>query len=171
MQRISLVIFLSFLLFSKHSQAFDDLQQGSISIGGFNEKDGSRAGAEISVMGDFGEYLALRLSGVLYSGIRDVDASDTFRGFSFSGYFHLDQKHINPYVGLGIFVGETFNCTDFDEEHNDCTEDVVAAFYPELGVMFSIKAFFVYPYVRRYIDSNSEEDSVNAYGLNIGVKF
>lgn len=142
-----------------------------LTLGGFNEAEGEHAGAEISVMGDLGSNAAIRLSGVLYSGINQSKIDDLFAGYSLTGYFHLEHETINPYLGLGVFGGKTFNCRDREEENDWCEEESVVALYPEFGIAFDINKLRVYPYVRRYFDSNSGASMVNAYGIQVGITF
>ncbi|NRB37994.1 MAG: hypothetical protein HRU20_05940 [Pseudomonadales bacterium] len=143
----------------------------SISLSAFNEVGGEHSGLEISVLGDITDTFSGRFSGVLYTGINKAKVDRLFAGYSVTGYLHFGNKYINPYFGLGLFLGETFNCSAFEEENETCEEDFVIAAYPEFGISFNLQNIFIYPYVRRYFDSNSHASTVNAYGLHVGIKF
>ncbi len=116
-------------------------------------------------MDESSDKIASRASGVLYEGKNDEGKEDLYVGFSFSYYYHLNQKYINPYFGLGAFLGITFNCSDKEREEG-CIEDLAALTYPEIGVSIKLGKLHIYPFVRRY-DFGDE----NTYGLNLGLKF
>jgi hypothetical protein len=91
-----------------------------------------------------------------------------YGGFSATGYFHLNQKYVNPYIGLGLYAGETFNCSDSEDKDGTCIEDIVLAAFPEVGIGITIGRFHLFPFVRRYFDTNSHAGSTSAYGLHVG---
>ncbi len=136
-----------------------------LSVSAFSEEDGDRAGFEISILINTSKNYANRISGVLYSGRNEEELIEAFTGFSFTGYLHLNQKYINPYLGLGVFAGDTFNCSD-DEETDECEEEAILTIYPEVGLAINVGKLHIFPYVRRY-----NFNSHNTYGLNLGLKF
>ncbi len=137
-----------------------------MSVGSFLEDGGERSGLEISAMANVSNSFSGRFSGVLYVGRNNDEIKDLFGGFSFSGYYHLNFKYINPYLGAGVFFGDTYHCTDKEKEDEGCQEDLVAAIYPEIGVAFNLGELHIYPFVRRY---NFGEE--NTYGLNLGLVY
>ncbi len=137
-----------------------------MSVGSFLEEGGERSGAEISIIVSSAKTFATRFSGVLYIGRNDNEIKDLFGGFSMTGYFHLNQPYINPYLGLGLFLGDTYHCTEEEKEEDECREDVVAAIYPEVGVAINVASIQIYPFARLY---NFGDDAT--YGLNLGLRF
>lgn len=135
-----------------------------LSVGGFSEENGDRSGLEISVLINTTKKYASRISGVLYSGRNNEELMDSFTGFSFTGYLHLNQKYLNPYLGLGVFMGDTFNCSD--DESEECEEEGIFTIYPEVGLAINAGKLHIFPYVRRY-----NFNGHNTYGLNLGLKF
>jgi hypothetical protein len=142
--------------------ANSDERGGSAYIGGFKEDGGERSGAELSFMGEPSDKMASKFSVVLYSGKNNEEIEDKFGGLSLSYYYHLNQKYINPYFGIGLFLGRTFNCTEEEEEEGDCLEDYAAITYPEVGILVKLGELHIYPFVRRY-DFGKE----NTYGFNL----
>ncbi|PCJ47568.1 MAG: hypothetical protein COA99_00740 [Moraxellaceae bacterium] len=114
---------------------------------------------------------AVRLSHVLFFVDDPSEVNEFFEGFSISGYYHLGQKIINPYVGVGVFSGEIYNCSREDENRGLCDNKFVLAIYPEFGVAFNIGNVQIYPFVRRYYDTNSPTGNISAYGLHLGLKY
>ncbi len=141
--------------------ANSDERRGSLYIGGFKEDGGARSGVELSLSGELSNKMANRVSVVLYTGENTEEIEDNFEGLSLSYYYHLNQKYINPYFGIGLFLGRTFNCTE-EEEERDCLEDYTAITYPEIGILVKLGELHIYPFVRRYDFGN-----VNTYGLNL----
>jgi len=140
-----------------------------VSASAFNEANGDHSGLELSVLTEPSDYFAARLSGVLYSEKKAPKIHDLYGGFSATAYFHLNQKYLNPYLGLGLFAGDTFNCSDIDEEAGECTEDIVLAAYPEFGVGVNIGKLHIFPFIRRYFDTNNHASTTSAYGVHIGI--
>lgn len=163
-------------------------------IGAFNEPEGERSGLELSVSGK-GDYLGGRFSLSLYSGgnnttttyeqtvnvnggypyyentIIDVyESNETYAGISGFAFIHINQP-INPYLGVGLFLGKTQSCTSYEEQYEDCLEDPILAIYPELGVEFNILRVQITPYIRRYFDTSDSRKSGNIYGINVGLNF
>ncbi|TYK66382.1 hypothetical protein [Colwellia echini] len=90
-------------------------------------------------------------------------------------FVHTGQL-INPYLGLGIFIGKTQNCTDEEEQFEGCIDSFTTALYPEFGVEFNILKFQITPYIRRYyirryIETSDSRTSGNVYGINIGMGY
>jgi hypothetical protein len=160
-----------------------------LSIGAFNEPEGERFGAEVSVSIK-GHLFGGRLSGTLYSGGNNVKAAETisylylegntttteyesnelYLGFSGFAFIHLEQL-INPYLGLGFFIGKTQYCTSHEEQFERCTDDAALAIYPEVGIELNIKSIQITPYIRRYYDTSDSRKSDNVYGINFGLQF
>lgn len=164
-------LFLFFVLLTLSTSTLAKQSNSIISLGVFNEPQGERAGLEIA-MSAGNDYFGGRLSGTLYKGGKNNgdESSDLYAGFSGFGYIHTGQD-INPYIGLGIFIGETLNCTDEEEESNYCSEEMTAALYPELGIKLNIENIQVTPYIRRYFDTSDSRKSGNVYGINFGIAF
>ena len=139
-----------------------DERDGSTYIGGFKEDGGERSGVELSFMGEPSDRLASKFSFVLYTGKNNEEIEDKFGGFSLSHYYHLNQKYISPYFGVGLFLGRTFNCTEEEEEEGDCLEDYTAITYPEVGILIKLGELHLYPFVRRYDFGNE-----NTFGFNL----
>ena len=139
-------------------------------ISGYNEPEGDRAGVEVSYLKVGRSYLGFKASGVLYVGKNDQKFDDLFGGYSASGFFHFNQP-LNPYVGAGLFMGRTFNCSSQQQQSDACLEDYVVAVYPEAGLMLQLDDFLIAPFVRRYFDTNSNADPVNAFGVSLGYRF
>lgn len=136
------------------------------SVSAFSEEDGYRSGLEISILINTSPKYASRISGVLYSARNEEKLMDAFAGFSYTGYLHLNQKYINPYIGMGVFAGDTFKCSEDDEENDKCEEEGIFTIYPEIGIAINVGKLHVFPYVRRYNFNDN-----NTYGLNIGLGF
>jgi hypothetical protein len=147
------------------SQISGSLVKTYLTLGGFAEDEGDRSGLEISGLMNTSNNHANRISGVLYSGRNDDKIMDLFSGFSFTRYHHLNDDFINPYFGLGLFIGDTFNCSDDDAE-KDCEEDFVFTVYPEVALAINVGNLHIFPYIRRYNFIGH-----NSYGLNVGFKF
>lgn len=147
------------------SQISGNLVNIYLTLGGFSEDEGDRAGLEMSGLMNTSSSHASRISGVLYSGRNDDKIIDLFSGFSFTRYYHLNGDVITPYFGLGLFIGDTFNCSDEDAE-KDCEEDFVFTVYPEVALAINVGNLHIFPYIRRYNFIGH-----NSYGLNIGLKF
>ena len=143
---------------------------GYLSISGFGEIDGNRSGLELSMIGVSDKIWGFKVSGVLYEGKSVSGLNDIFAGFSFTPFLHLDSD-ISPYIGAGVFVGDTFNCTDEDEKNGTCNEDIVIAAYPEVGFIIKNKFIFLSFFVRRYFDTNDSASTINANGFSFGFKF
>lgn len=190
---VKLYLFTALFAFSTlpHAKHDDD----TFSIGAFNEPEGERFGAEISVSGK-GEMFGGRLSGSLFYGGNNTETAETtsyhsadglfhpqgytttteyesnelYLGFSGFAFIHLDQL-INPYLGVGFFIGETQNCTTHEEEFEDCTDNTSLAVYPEFGIELNIESIQITPYIRRYYDTSDSYKSGNVYGINFGLRF
>ena len=159
------------------------------SLGAFTEPEGERFGLEMS-LSNKGDYLGGRVSATLYAGGNNIEPAafgntfdvngksittehennELYGGFSGFGFVHLGQV-INPYIGLGVFIGKTLNCSSTEEESGACIEDPIAAIYPEFGVEFNIDILQVTPYIRRYVDTSDSSKSGNVYGINFGLLF
>lgn len=142
---------------------------GYFSVGGFAEENGIYSGGEMSIMGHVGKHFALKGSGVLFVGADSSQNIEFFEGGSVTTYVHLDQKTINPYFGVGLFSGETFNCSEREKRYDNCREKYVLALYPEAGVALNVDRLHLFFYVRHYYDTNNDNDE-NSYGLNVGFK-
>ncbi|GAW95395.1 MULTISPECIES: hypothetical protein [Colwellia] len=190
---VKLYLLTALFAFSTISQASQD--EPTFSIGAFNEPQGDRAGAEISVSAK-GDMFGGRLSGTLYNGGNNVktaeitsyfsadghfypegnttttefESNELYLGFSGFAFVHLDQL-INPYLGLGFFIGKTQHCTSHEEEFENCTDDPVLAVYPEFGIELNIESIQITPYIRRYYDTSDSHKSGNVYGINFGIRF
>ena len=187
---VKLYLLTTLFAFSIISQAKQD--EVIFSIGAFNEPKGERSGAEISVSIK-GQLFGGRLSGTLYSGGNNVKAAETisyrylegntttteyesnesnelYLGFSGFAFIHLEQL-INPYLGLGFFIGKTQYCTSREEQFERCTDDAALAIYPEVGIGLNIKSIQITPYIRRYYDTSDSRKSDNVYGINFGLNF
>ena len=159
----------SILLFSIcNAQAGGDLESVSLTASHFREAGGDHSGLELSGLMTSKSLFALRLSAVLYSDQSSAKIQDVYGGFSATGYFHLNQKYVNPYIGLGLYAGETFNCSESEEKDGTCLEDIVLAAFPEVGIGITIGRFHLFPFVRRYFDTNSHAGTTSAYGLHVG---
>jgi hypothetical protein len=156
-----------FVLFTANTvQAISENDGGFVSIGSFLEEGGERSGGEFSFLSNTSSFFAMRFSGVLYVGRNENDIKDLFGGFSFTGFLHLNQRYINPYLGLGLFLGDTYHCTEEEKAEDECREDGVIAVYPEVGVAFNLVDIQIYPFARLY---NFGDDTT--YGLNLGLIF
>lgn len=190
---VKLYLLTALFAFSTISQANQD--ETIFSIGAFNEPEGERYGAEISVSAK-GSLFGGRLSGTLYYGGNNTETAETtsyfsaddhfppegntttteyesnelYLGFSGFAFVHFGQL-INPYLGLGFFIGETQNCTSHEEEFEDCTDSPALAVYPEFGIEFNIQSIQITPYIRRYYDTSDSHRSGNVYGINFGMSF
>lgn len=141
-----------------------------LSVSAFKENNGDHSGVELSGLSHIKDNFAVRVSGVLYTGINNSKIDDVFAGYSLSGYIFWGSKYIRPYLGAGLFLGETFNCSDTEEKNGDCKEDFTLSMYPEVGLAFNVNRFHFFPYIRRYFDTNNKASQVNAYGVYIGYK-
>ena len=190
---VKLYLLTALFAFSTRAQANQD--EPTFSIGAFNEPKGDRSGAEISVSAK-GDMFGGRLSGTLYYGGNNVKTAETTSYFSAEGHFypeghrttteyesndlylgfsgfafvHLDQL-INPYLGVGFFIGKTQNCTSHEEEFEGCIDDPALAVYPEFGIELNIENIQITPYIRRYYDTSDSHKSGNVYGINFGLRF
>jgi hypothetical protein len=167
MRKFYIVSFLLFLI-TFNAQADGDLKSVSLTASHFKESGGDHSGIELSGLMTSKSLLALRLSGVIYSDESSAKIQDVYGGFSATGYFHLNQKYVNPYIGLGLYAGETFNCSESEDKDGTCNEDIVLAAYPEVGIGINIGRLHLFPFVRRYFDTNSHAGTANAYGLHVG---
>lgn len=142
--------------------------RGSHSLGIFMQEEKINAGIEGSIMFDHLENQASKIS--LGFTLREKKGLlDIFRNISYTHYYHFSLKrlHLNgvtPYIGL-VF-GNTMNCTDEEEENNECEENGMASIYPELGFQIRTRKLAIHPFIRRY-DFNDH----NTYGLSIGRNF
>jgi hypothetical protein len=119
-----------------------------VSVGLFNEPAGDRAGTEISVT-FLSEHFGGKLNGVLYATKnKGYEDTELYGGVSALAFVHFDQV-INPYLGIGLFAGESFNCSTIEVEQNRCSEEAILAIYPELGIEVTIMRVTVSPYIRR----------------------
>jgi len=168
MRFISILLFVSFFL-TNNTLAESRDKNAFVSASAFNEANGDHSGLELSALAKSSDNFAVRLSGVLYSEKKAPKIHDLYGGFSATVYFHLNQKYLNPYLGLGLFAGDTFNCSDIDEEAGECTEDIVLAAYPEFGVGINIGKLHIFPFIRRYFDTNEHASTTSAYGVHIGI--
>lgn len=141
-----------------------DKRAGSSYIGGFEEDGGERSGVEFSGMGQPSDKMASKFSLVLYTGKNNQEIEDHFGGISLSYYYHLNQKYVNPYFGMGVFLGRTFNCTDEEEEEGSCQEDYTAIAYPEIGFLIKLGELKIYPFIRRF-----DFRDKNTYGINLKI--
>lgn len=165
-----IILFLPFSFISYATVAAEKSDGFYGGLAAFNEKNGDHSGIEFTGLSNINKHFSAKISGVLYTGKSDSKINDLFGGFALTGYSHLSQPYINPHIGLGLFVGETFNCTDSEEEAEECREDIVLAMYPEFGIAFNIYNIQIYPFVRRYFDTNSKASTVNAYGIQVSYK-
>ena len=147
-------------------------EQGDLyaTLGGFNEPGGKHSGLEASLVKVFNEYTGVKVSAVLFVDEKDREIADLFTGFSISGFIHLNQP-LSPYIGLGIFSGDEFGCSDRDDEREACESNSVFAVYPEFGIRLAVAGFSISPFVRRYFDTNPHKSSTNAYGLTLGLEY
>ncbi len=74
-------------------------------------------------------------------------------------------------MAVGLFAGESFNCSGIEVEQNRCSEEAILAIYPEVGIEVTIMRLTISPYIRRYFDTKSSRNSNNVYGINFGVTF
>lgn len=164
-------LYLLLVLLTLTTSTIAKQSNSNISLGVFNEPQGERAGLEIA-MSAHNDYFGGRLSGTLYKGGKnnEYESGELYAGFSGFGYVHMGQD-INPYLGVGVFIGETLNCTDEQEEFENCSEEMTAALYPELGLELNIENIQVTPYIRRYFDTSDSRKSGNVYGINFGIVF
>jgi hypothetical protein len=162
-------IILSIFLIALTLNCSADPYEG-VSVGLFNEPAGDRAGTEISVT-FLSEHFGGKLNGVLYATKnKGYEDTELYGGFSALAFVHFDQV-INPYLGIGLFAGESFNCSTIEVEQNRCSEEAILAIYPELGIEVTIMQVTISPYIRRYFDTKSSSNSDNVYGINFGVTF
>lgn len=137
----------------------------SLSLGAFYQQNKTNAGLEGSITFEHSHRQASKLS-IGFSIREKKGISDLFRNLSYTHYYHFGQKNLNPYIGLGVVLGETFNCSEEEKEEEECEENGLAYVYPEIGLMIRTKKFTIYPFVRRY-DFNKHD----TYGLSIGRRF
>jgi opacity protein-like surface antigen len=148
----------------------------SIALGLFNEPEGDRAGAEI--VGTLkSDYFGGKLGGVLYSSKRHNsngnEENEIYGGLSAFAFVHFGQE-INPYLGVGVFIGQGVGCDDSNSYYDDddnCKNRNEVALYPELGVEIHIEKVTISPYIRRYFDSSTSNKSGNVYGVTVGISF
>jgi len=190
---VKLYLLTALFAFSTISQA--NQNDAVFSIGAFNEPEGDRSGAELSVSLK-GDMFGGRLSGTLYSGGNNTKTAETtsylspdgdfypegytvttesesnelYLGFSGFAFVHTGQV-INPYLGVGFFIGKTQHCTSHEEEFEGCIDEPVLAVYPEMGIEFNIINIQITPYIRRYYDTSDSDKSANVYGINLGMRF
>ena len=101
---------------------------------------------------------------------KSYEKNETYFGFSGFFFVHTGQL-INPYLGLGFFIGKTQHCTSDEELYDGCVDNFATAVYPEFGVEFNIVNFQITPYIRRYLDTSDSRTSGNVYGINVGMSF
>ena len=167
--RLILSLIFAFFILTSTAQADSPSKKGFVSASVFNEANGNHSGLELSLLAKSSSYFATRISGVLYSEKEAIKVHDIYGGFSATAYFHPNLQYLNPYLGLGLFVGDTFNCSDNDEKDGTCNEDIVLAAYPEFGIGINIGKLHVFPFIRRYFDTNSHASTTSAYGVHIGI--
>lgn len=141
------------------------------SIGNYNEMGGDLSGLELSISTRLTEHFGTRASGVFYQGKNQADAIDEFTGFSISGYYVFGSKNVAPHLGVGVFIADSLFCDDEEDADGECDQNTVVGIYPEIGVKFKVSRFHIYPFVRRYFDTNSPVDNLNTFGLHIGATF
>lgn len=153
--------------FSSHSVLSQGSGYGDVSIGGFSQEEQLHSGADISVLLTSDNHFGIRLSGTLFSDANKVEARDLYTGFGLTAYAHLNQRVLNPYLGLGATLGETFNCSD-EQEERGCEEDNSFPIYPELGLGLRLGPIHIFPYVRRNFYIGTGKKSVDVFGLRVG---
>lgn len=172
-----LVIILLFI--SSRSYSFEDMYYGAsykeekspstyLSIDAFNEKNGHHSGFGVSASQSWTN-AGYKVSGLFYKGLNDDNEDDVFKGVSLLGFTHLGT-FIDPYVGLGVFFGESESCHYFAANEEVCESDYTLAVYPEVGVSVNIWRIQIAPYARRYFDTDSGVSNMNAYGVSLGFK-
>ncbi len=144
--------------------------RGSQSLGIFMQEEKINAGLEASIMFDHLENQASKIS-LGFTLKEKKGLLDIFRNISYTHYYHFSLKRLNlnevtPYIGLGVVFGSTMNCTEEEEENNECEENGMASIYPELGFQIRTRKLTIHPFIRRY-DFNDH----NTYGLSIGHNF
>jgi hypothetical protein len=161
---------LCLVVFSGYSSAKSN---DVISVGLFNEPEGSRAGAEI--VGTYkANYFGVKAGGVFYASEYEdnegYESKELYGGFSLFGFVHANEE-INPYFGLGFFAGRNIECSSDDNYSDKCDKGTEFAIYPEIGVELNFEDFQITPYIRRYFDTSTSNQSGNVYGINVGIRF
>tara|TARA_R110001592_G_scaffold116214_1_gene317415 strand:- start:16904 stop:17419 length:516 start_codon:yes stop_codon:yes gene_type:complete len=166
--RIFYIVSVVLFLMTFNAQADGDLESGSVTASYFRESGGNHSGIELSALLTSKRLFALRFSAALFSDESSAKIHDLYGGFLATGYLHLNHKFVNPYIGLGLYAGETYNCSESEDKDGTCSEDIVLAAFPEVGIGITMGRFHVFPFLRRYFDTNSHAGSTSAYGLHVG---
>lgn len=151
-----------------------DLNDSYGAIGGFNEAGGTHSGIEAAFSFEQSDHASLGTSIGYYTSLNESHIIDTFRGGSFTALLSPFSDVIKPKLGLGIFIGDTPECSEEEEllaelaDPDDCERKTVTAAYPEIGVLFGVGKLRLYPFARRYFDSTSGSSPINAYGIHLG---
>lgn len=128
-----------------------------LSIGVFSTDSDNKIGALVP----FGKFEAFYLD----TGT-DLFKND-FTGFAIGLGVYFDY-FLSPYVQAGILAGENHIC---DNSDSSCTNDIVLGMYPEVGLMFYKKDFFVAQlFIKRYL-LTEEAKSFTATGISFGISF
>ena len=143
-------------------------QSGYLTAGHFKVESEDYSAVEINYTAEATDVLAIKYGAGFYDGAPVKYGRDDFVGVTLAGYYHFDQTIINPYIGLGVFAGRTYNCSSAEKEHYGCEEESMFSLYPELGLAIKLDQFFIYPYVRRSFSTNNGGEAANVIGLAVG---
>lgn len=146
-------------------------ESGFFSAGQFKVQSESYSAIELTYIAEYTDVFALKYGVAFYDGVPVKYGSDDFVGLTAAGYYHFNHDIINPYIGLGAFGGKTFNCSDSQEQFEECEEEGMLSLYPELGLAIKLDQFFIYPYVRRSFSTNNGGEAANVMGVAVGFGF
>lgn len=131
-----------------------DLGTTYFSYGMFQEENDEHKGVEMgALVHSKTGYGAFRPSLTYFEGEESEQNIDGFLGASITGYMHMNWRFINPYLGVGIFQGQTNYCSDVEEENGECKEDLMLSIYPEVAVAVNLSHLHFFFYARHYYDT------------------
>lgn len=166
--RLVLALFF-FMVLAQYSSAAQ--KATSFQMGRFEERGGLHSGIELSLLFQDSSYFAQRGSALLYTGLDAQDNSALYGGYSYTVYVHANTPILNPYLGLGMFAGKTFYCSEKREERGECEDYTTIALYPEIGLALTLGPLQLYTFSRFYYDTHADLSKEPTYGVHIGIVY